>query len=83
MHQRTLGNTGITVSEVGMGCNRLAETNKPEAHWINLVEEAAELGVTIFDTAEAYQKGGSEDILGKALGNRDDIYIASKVGGSA
>ena len=82
MHQRTLGNTGITVSEVGMGCNRLAETNKPEAHWINLVEEAAELGVTIFDTAEAYQKGGSEDILGKALGNRDDVYIASKVGGS-
>ena len=82
MHQRTLGNTGITVSEVGMGCNRLAETNKPEAHWISLVQEAAELGVTIFDTAEAYQKGGSEDILGKALGNRSDVYIASKIGGS-
>lgn len=82
MHQRTLGNTGITVSEVGMGCNRLAETNKPEAHWISLVQEAAELGVTIFDTAEAYQKGGSENILGKALGNRSDVYIASKIGGS-
>ncbi|MFT5375145.1 MAG: aryl-alcohol dehydrogenase-like predicted oxidoreductase [Candidatus Latescibacterota bacterium] len=82
MHARTLGNTGIEVSEVGMGCNRLAETGQTESYWIDLVREATDLGVTIFDTAEAYQKGGSEEILGKALGNRDDVYIATKVGGS-
>jgi len=83
MHARTLGSTSIAVSEVGMGCNRLAEAGQPAPYWIDLVREAADLGVTIFDTAEAYQKGGSEEILGKALGNRDDVYIATKVGGSA
>ena len=66
-----------------MGCNHIAEAQCPESHWIDLVREAVDLGVTIFDTAEAYQQGGSEDILGKALGNADGIYIASKVGESS
>lgn len=83
MRTRPFGNTGLHVAEVGMGCNRLAEAQCPESHWIDLVREAVDLGVTIFDTAEAYQQGGSEDILGKALGNADGIYIASKVGGSS
>ena len=64
-----------------MGCNRLAESNRPDDHWIDLVKEAADLGVNLFDTANAYQNGGSEDILGRALGARDDVYIASKVRG--
>ena len=83
MHMRPLGKTGLRVSEVGMGCNRLAEAQAPESHWIDLVREAVDLGVTIFDTAEAYQQGGSEDILGKALGNDSGVCIASKVGGSS
>ncbi len=83
MHTRPFGRTGLHVSEVGMGCNRLAEDVHPEAHWTDLVREAVDLGVTIFDTAEAYQQGGSEDILGKALGNADGVYVASKVGGSS
>jgi len=69
----------VMISEVGLGCNRLGETNQPEAHWVRLVEGAADLGVTVFDTAERYSQGRSEAILGQALGKRDDVYIATKV----
>ena len=79
MHHRKLGKTGIMVSEVGMGCNRLGESNHPDEHWIGLVKKAADLGVTVFDTSESYGRGRSEEMLGHALGNRDDIYIATKM----
>ncbi len=82
MNQRPLGRTDLQVSSVGMGCNRLAESG-PDAHWEDLVRQAADWGVTLFDTAEAYQKGASETILGQAIGHRPDVYIATKVGGSA
>jgi aryl-alcohol dehydrogenase-like predicted oxidoreductase len=79
MHYRLLGKTGLKVSEVGMGCNRLGDPMHTDAHWDDLVRKAVDLGVTIFDTAEAYAKGRSEEVLGRAIGNRDDVYIASKV----
>ncbi len=79
MHYRPLGNTGAQVSEIGMGCNRLGEKQEPDSHWIDLVHHAVELGVTVFDTAEAYGWGRSEEILGQAIGNRADVLIASKV----
>ena len=79
MHYRPLGRTGIKVSEIGMGCNRLGQDHQPQDFWIDLVRQAADLGVTIFDTAEAYEWGGSEEVLGLALGNRDDVYIATKM----
>ena len=63
MHYRALGKTGITVSEVGMGCNRLGQDYAPDEHWINLVRRAADLDVTIFDTSFAYGWGRSEDIV--------------------
>ena len=78
MNYRKLGATGLTVSEIGLGCNRLGEDDQSDAHWIELVRTAADLGVDIFDTSEIYQKGGSEEVLGRALGNRNDICIASK-----
>jgi len=78
MHYRPLGKSGISVSEVGLGCNRLGDTSQPDEHWIQLIQQAAELGVTIYDTAESYGKTRSEEMLGLALGARDDIYIASK-----
>jgi aryl-alcohol dehydrogenase-like predicted oxidoreductase len=43
------------------------------------VQRAVDLGVTIFDTAEAYGWGRSEEMLGRALGNRDDVVIATKM----
>lgn len=79
MHYRPLGTTGIQVSEIGMGCNRLSEDHQPQNFWVDLVKEAADLGVSLFDTAEAYGWGASEEVLGLALGNRDDVYIASKM----
>lgn len=79
MHYRPLGRTGAQVSEIGMGCNRLGEKAEPDSHWIELVHKAVDLGITVFDTAEAYGWGRSEEILGQAIGNRDDVLIASKV----
>ncbi|MCD6284345.1 MAG: aldo/keto reductase [Anaerolineae bacterium] len=79
MHYRELGKTGAKVSEVGMGCNRLGQSYESDDFWTKLVLRAADLGVTVFDTAEAYGWGRSEEILGKALGNRDDVMVATKM----
>ena len=79
MHYRALGKTGLNVSEVGMGCNRFGDPMHSDDHWDDLVRKAVDLGVNIFDTSEAYEKGRSEEVLGRAVGNRDDVYIASKV----
>jgi aryl-alcohol dehydrogenase-like predicted oxidoreductase len=78
MHYRNLGNTGLKVSEVGMGCNRLGDAIHTDAHWDDLVRRAVDLCVNNFDTSEAYGKGRSEEVLGRAIGNRSDVYIASK-----
>jgi aryl-alcohol dehydrogenase-like predicted oxidoreductase len=78
MHYRNLGKTGLKVSEVGMGCNRLGESIHSDDHWDDLVRRAMGLGVNNFDTSEAYGKGRSEEVLGRAIGNREDMYIASK-----
>lgn len=80
MHNRELGKTGVKVSEVGLGCNRLGQDYAPDEHWVNLVRHAADLGVTLYDTSETYGWGDSERMLGKALGNRDDVLIATKMG---
>ena len=81
MHTRRLGNTGLSVSEIGLGCNRLGESGRPHAHWLDLVRRAVDLGVTVFDTAEAYGWGASESVLGEVLGNRDDVVVATKASG--
>jgi aryl-alcohol dehydrogenase-like predicted oxidoreductase len=63
-----------------MGCNRLGGKNQPDTYWIDLVRKAVDLGVTVFDTAEAYGPWYlSEEILGQAIGNRDDVAIATKI----
>jgi aryl-alcohol dehydrogenase-like predicted oxidoreductase len=79
MHYRNLGKTGLKVSEVGMGCNRLGDPMHEDGFWDDLVRRAIDLGVNNFDTSEAYGKGRSEEVLGRAIGNRADLYIASKV----
>lgn len=79
MHYRKLGNTGEKVSEVGFGCNRLGESNQPDEHWANLVRKAIDLGVTVFDTSESYGWGRSEEMLGLAIGDRDDVLVATKI----
>jgi aryl-alcohol dehydrogenase-like predicted oxidoreductase len=78
VHYRELV-TGVSVSEVGLGCNRLGQVYASDEHWVHLVQRAVDLGVTVFDTAEAYGWGRSEEILGEALGNREDVLIATKM----
>ncbi|MFT5374391.1 MAG: aryl-alcohol dehydrogenase-like predicted oxidoreductase [Candidatus Latescibacterota bacterium] len=82
MNYRLAKRAGVELSEVGLGCNRLGENRCDEGHWVDLVRCAADLGVNLFDTAQGYVGGRSEEILGAALGNRDDVYIATKIGHS-
>jgi aryl-alcohol dehydrogenase-like predicted oxidoreductase len=79
MHYRELGKTGVQVSEVGLGCNRLGQDYASDDHWVTLVRRAVDLGVTLFDTAEAYGWGRSEEILGQALTSGDGVMIATKM----
>jgi aryl-alcohol dehydrogenase-like predicted oxidoreductase len=79
MHYRGFGHTGITISEIGLGGNRLGQAYASDEHWIALVHRAVDLGVTLFDTSESYGWGRSEEMLGQAVGNRADVYIATKM----
>jgi aryl-alcohol dehydrogenase-like predicted oxidoreductase len=84
MKYRRLGNTGITVSEVGMGTNSIAGQGTygyvDETQGMATVQRAYELGVTFFDTAEGYSEGRSEEVLGKVLASKLDAVICTKVG---
>src|SRR5918998_5856034 len=84
MQKRILGNSGLEVSALGLGCMGLTFGYGPatnEADAIALIQKAVELGVTFFDTAEAYSQGGNEALLGKALKPyRDKVVIATKFG---
>lgn len=84
MKTRILGNNGLEVSELGLGCMGLTfgygpATDENEA--IKLIQNASDLGVTFFDTAEAYSQGGNEILLGKAVKSfRDKVVLATKFG---
>lgn len=89
---RILGGSGISVSSLGLGCWAIggpAWRGETPVGWgqvddqesIRAVQRALELGVTFFDTADAYGAGHSEKILAKALaGKRDRVVIATKFG---
>lgn len=84
MQQRKLGKSGLEVSALGLGCMGLTFGYGPAAHEadaIKLIQKAVELGITFFDTAEAYSQGGNEALLGKALRPyRNKVIIATKFG---
>ncbi|MEV6705172.1 aldo/keto reductase [Micromonospora wenchangensis] len=82
MTYRRLGDSGLVVSVVGIGCNnfgRKLDTDGTRA----VVDAALDAGITLFDTADIYGEppGGSEELLGQALkGRRDDVVLATKFG---
>lgn len=79
MEFRTLGKTGLQVSRLAMGTMTFGG-QVPEADAIRLVDHCLEQGITFFDTANAYNQGKSEIILGKALrGRRHQVVLATKV----
>ena len=84
MKQRTLGQSGITVSEIGLGCMSMNfgyGRPSPEKDMIELIHKAVDFGVTLFDTAESYDPYINEELVGKALlGIRDKVNIATKCG---
>ena len=82
MEIRKVGNSGLAVSVLGLGCNNFGMRIGAE-ETLTVVEAALEAGITLFDTAEMYGGGKSEEFLGAALaksGKRDDVIIASKFG---
>ena len=92
MHYRKLGNTGMTVSEIGFGAWAIggaAEASGTPFGWgrtsddesLAAIRRARELGVNFFDTADSYGFGRSESLLGIVLSRvRQDVVIATKVG---
>jgi aryl-alcohol dehydrogenase-like predicted oxidoreductase len=81
MKYRNVGKSDLRVSSVGLGCNNFGMRIDYEASR-EVVHKALDLGITLFDTADIYgDRGGSETILGRALGNRrKDIVLATKFG---
>jgi 1-deoxyxylulose-5-phosphate synthase len=87
-----LGTTGLRISRLALGCMSYGDGTAPGAHPWALDDEAAqpffrqavELGVTFWDTANTYQAGTSEELVGRAIGRyarREDIVLATKVWG--
>ncbi|WP_066285657.1 aldo/keto reductase [Arthrobacter sp. B6] len=83
---RRLGNSGLSVSVVGLGCNNLGRANtatESQEGTDAVVHAALDAGVTFFDVADTYgrEPGLSETMLGKALaGRRDEAVVATKFG---
>jgi len=90
VNRRTLGRTGLSISEIGFGAwaiggNAFGNSYGPtdDAESKRAIRRAFELGCNFFDTADVYGHGHSEEVLGEALRDvRDQVIIATKVGGN-
>jgi aryl-alcohol dehydrogenase-like predicted oxidoreductase len=80
MRTRLLGNDGPEVSVVGLGTNNFGPRIDYERS-LGVIYEALNTGITLFDTADIYGQGTSEEFIGRALeGRRDSVLIATKFG---
>ncbi len=83
MNYRSLGRTGVMVSDLCLGCMNFGwKTGEEES--IEVIDRAIEAGINFLDTANVYSRGASETIVGKALkhnGKRGQIVLATKVHG--
>ncbi len=84
MQKRQLGNSGLDVSAIGLGCMSMSSAYGPPAdrqEMITLIRAAHDRGVTLFDTAEAYGPFANEELVGEALAPiRNNVIIATKFG---
>jgi aryl-alcohol dehydrogenase-like predicted oxidoreductase len=84
MQKRTLGNTNLEVSALGLGCMRMSHDESPlpdRREMIRLLRSAVERGVTFFDTAQVYGPFTNEALVGEALAPvREQVVIATKFG---
>ena len=91
MEYTRLGSTGLRVSRLALGCMSFGDPQKGMHKWTlgeeaaaPLLRQAVELGVTFWETANVYQQGASEEIIGRAIdrfSRREDIVLATKVSG--
>jgi aryl-alcohol dehydrogenase-like predicted oxidoreductase len=84
MEKRKLGNRGLEVSSIGLGCMGMSSDYGPKAdkkEMIGLLRKAVELGITFFDTAEVYGPYINEELVGEALHPfKGQVVIATKFG---
>jgi aryl-alcohol dehydrogenase-like predicted oxidoreductase len=84
MQKRMLGDTGLEVSAIGLGCMGISSGLGPAVdrqQGIAVIRAAVERGVTFFDTAEVYGPFVNEELVGEALAPfRDQVVIATKFG---
>lgn len=80
MHYRTLGRTGIKVSPYCLGAMMFGSMGNPDHDdSVRIIHKALDAGINFIDTADAYSRGESEEIVGKALkGRRDSVVLATK-----
>src|SRR3954447_22040333 len=91
MEYTKLGNTGMDVSRLCLGCMSFGEVQPGGHQWVlneessrPIIKKALDYGINFFDTANIYAGGTSEEIVGRALkdyANRDEIVLATKVWG--
>jgi aryl-alcohol dehydrogenase-like predicted oxidoreductase len=89
MNYIRLGNTGVKVSQLCLGCMSYGDPGKGWHKWVltepesrPFIKKALDLGINFFDTANSYSLGTSEEVLGRALrdyAHREDVVIATKV----
>ena len=83
MKYRSLGRSGVMVSELCLGCMNFG-LSTPHGESLDMMDHAIDAGVNFFDTANVYGRGASEEVVGEALrrnGKRDRIVLATKVHG--
>jgi aryl-alcohol dehydrogenase-like predicted oxidoreductase len=89
MQYTRLGNSGLRISRIALGCMSFGDTSSGFNQWAlgeedaqPFFEKAVELGITFWDTANVYSLGSSEEIVGRAIttySRREDIVLATKV----